>query len=389
MKRAWISLACAACLACSRPAHHDEHERHGEPHASASAHEGPHGEIPRRVSLAKEVIAAAQIKSEPARRGRIDAGVSLPGEVVADPDKSARIASPISGRIERVDFREGEVVKKGQLLATVRVPELGRLRAGQAVATAKSRAARANAKRLRALVEKGLASEQQALDAESEADALEAEAAGLRSQIGAMGGGGASSVTLRASVSGTVLFRDAVVGQPLSAEHTIGSIADLSEVWFIGRVFEKDLGKLRVGAKADVELNAYGKRTFSGSVEYIGQQVDPVARTLTARIRLKNPDSALRIGLFGSARVSAEGGEGGAEVLAVPHSALTEVGGKPVVFVRHGESEFEVHEVVLGRVGVGSTEIVSGLREGEDVVVDGVFSVKSALLRSTFAEEGH
>ncbi len=240
-----------------------------------------------------------------------------------------------------------------------------------------------------ALVDKGLASEQQALDAESEADALDAEAAGLRSQIGAMGGGGASSVTLRASVGGTVLFRDAVVGQPLSAEHTIGSIADLSEVWFVGRVFEKDLGKLRVGAKADVELNAYGKRTFSGSVEYIGQQVDPVARTLTARIRLKNPDSALRIGLFGSARVSAEGGESGGDVLAVPHSALTEVAGKPVVFVRHGEGEFEVHEVVLGRVGVGSTEIVSGLREGEQVVVDGVFSVKSALLRSTFAEEEH
>lgn len=65
MNRTWIPLACALCFGCSKPAPHDEHERHGEPGASASSHEGPHGEIPKQVSLAKEVIAAAQIRSEP------------------------------------------------------------------------------------------------------------------------------------------------------------------------------------------------------------------------------------------------------------------------------------------------------------------------------------
>jgi cobalt-zinc-cadmium efflux system membrane fusion protein len=157
----------------------------------------------------------------------------------------------------------------------------------------------------------------------------------------------------------------------------------------VARVFEKDLGRLRVGAKADVELNAYGGRTFPGVVEYIGQQVDPVARTLTARIRLANPDQLLRVGLFGTARVTVTDADAGADVLTVPHGAVTEVGGRAAVFVRHGNNEFEVHEVLLGRVGVGGTEVVSGLRAGEDVVVEGVFSVKSALLRGSLAEAEH
>ena len=389
MRWAWLPWAFAGLLACAKEAPHDDHQVQPVPAPQSSSHEAEHGEIPKKVSLSAEVIAAAGIRSEAARRRQLDTGISLPGEVVVDPDKSARIASPVSGRLERVDFREGQLVKKGHVLAAVRVPELGRLRAGRAVAQGKSRAARANANRLRALAGKGLASEQQVLDAATEADTQEAEAAGIASQMGAMGAGGGSTVALRASVSGTVLFRDAVVGQPLSPEQTIGTIADLSEVWFVARLFEKDLGRLRVGAKADVELNAYVGRTFPGPVEYIGQQVDPVARTLIARIRLENPEQALRVGLFGTARVTVTDADGGAEVLTVPHAAVTEVGGKAAVFVRHEDTEFELHEVVLGRVGVGGTEVVSGLRAGEEVVVEGVFSVKSALLRSTFAEEEH
>lgn len=389
MRWAWLPWAFAGLLACAKVAPHDDHQGQPAPAPPSSSHEEEHGEIPKKVSLSTEVIAAAGIRSEAARRRQLDTGISLPGEVVVDPDKSARIASPVSGRLERVDFREGQIVKKGHVLATVRVPELGRLRAGRAVAQAKGKAARANAKRLRALADKGLASAQQALDAETEADTLDAEASGIATQMGALGAGGGSTVALRAPVTGTVLLRDAVVGQPLGPEQTIGIIADLSEVWFVARVFEKDLGRLRVGAKTDVELNAYGGRTFPGAVEYIGQQVDPVARTLTARIRLANPDQSLRVGLFGAARVTVTDADAGAEVLTVPHGAVTEVGGKAAVFVRHGGSEFEVHEVLLGRVGVGGTEVVSGLRAGEDVVVEGVFSVKSALLRGTFAEEEH
>lgn len=290
-----------------------------------------------------------------------------------------------------VRFKEGSTIKKGDVLAVVRVPEIGKVRAAYNATTAKAAAARANAERLGSLGEKGLASKQESVSSKAEADALEAEARALNEQLGALGmgsAGGGSELVLRAPVSGIVVTRDALVGQPITAEQTIALIADLSEAWFLGRVFEKDLGRLKLGAKADVQLNAYPKERFDGSVEYLGRQIDPVARTVTARIRLTNRGDLLRIGLFGAARVSTEE-EGKGAVLVVPRTAVTEVAGKPVAFVRHADDDFELHDVILGESSLGKVEIVNGLREGEQVVVEGVFTLKSAVLRGTIAEEEH
>ncbi|MGH7271055.1 MAG: efflux RND transporter periplasmic adaptor subunit, partial [Polyangiaceae bacterium] len=160
------------------------------------------------------------------------------------------------------------------------------------------------------------------------------------------------------------------------------------EVWFLGRVFEKDLGRIRVGAPAEVELNAYPKEHFTGHVEYLAKQVDPIARTITARIRLTNRNDLLAIGLFGNARVAAgSGDEAKAPTLVVPRDALTEIGGRQALFVREPDGDFELHDVVLGDASLGKVQIVSGLREGEQVVVEGVFTLKSAVLKGAFGEE--
>jgi cobalt-zinc-cadmium efflux system membrane fusion protein len=277
------------------------------------------------------------------------------------------------------------------MLAVIRVPELGKIRAAYDASLQKAKAARANADRTKALVDARLGAQQAYLDAQAAADALEIEARSIGEQLAAMGvqssAGRAFELTLRAPISGVVLARDAVVGQPVTADQVLGSIADLSEVWFLGRVFEKDLGRLAEGASAEVELNAYTDDRFAGTVEYIGRQVDPGARTVTARIRLENRDELLRIGLFGTAHVSTGEKESHVPLIVVPRSALTEIGGKSVVFVRQSDGSFEIHEVAAGDAALGKVEIVSGLREGEDIVVDGVFTLKSVVLKGAFGDD--
>jgi membrane fusion protein, heavy metal efflux system len=357
---------------------------------SASTHtDAEHEALPRKVKLSAEVLVAANVQVAPAVREVLAETLTLAGEVAADPDKLARVSSPAAGRVEEVRIKEGANVKKGDVLVTIRVPEVGRVRSAYVATAARAAAARVNAQRLSDLLGKQLAAEQDALNAKTEADALETEAQSLKDQLGALGAGasGAFSIALRAPIAGTIIARDAVVGQPVSPEQTLGSIAALDELWFLGRVFEKDLGRLSLGARAEIRLNAYPRERFDGTVEYVGQQVDPTARAVTARVRLKNRDGLLRIGLFGTAEAALPGAEPTRARLVVPRSAVTEIADKPVVFVREAEGEFELHEVTLGRAAPGKVEILAGLREGENVVVDGVFTLKSVVLKGSFAEE--
>jgi cobalt-zinc-cadmium efflux system membrane fusion protein len=358
------------------------------PSASAPDHE-PHEELPRRIELSKKVMTDAKLQFAAVRREPLSETLSLPGEIAANPDQLARISSPAAGRIEAVRFKEGIDVKKGDVLVVLRVPEIGKVRSTFAATDAKARAARANAGRLRGLVDKRLASEQEALDAEAEAQSLEVEARSLNEQLGALGAAasGAFAITLKAPLSGRVIGRDAVVGQPVSSEQTLGTIAALDEVWFLGRVFEKDLGRVQVGANVEVALNAYPDQRFEGAVEYIGDQVDPSARTVTARVRLRNRQGMLKVGLFGTAQVELASGSAAPARLVVPRSAVTEVADKTVVFVKEGDAAFAMHDVTLGRAAPGRVEVLEGLHDGEVVVSEGAFTLKSITLKGSFAEE--
>ncbi|HXK20006.1 MAG TPA: efflux RND transporter periplasmic adaptor subunit [Polyangiaceae bacterium] len=389
MKPLHLALLLLA-LGCKREAPPSEaHERAAGAGSAEHVDEPQHEALPRKVKLTDAVIRDAKLQVAPASREVLSETLALPGEVAADPDQLARISSPAAGRIEEVRFKEGALVKKGDVLVVVRVPEIGKVRSAFVATESRAAAARANAERLNDLFSKRLAAEQEALNAKAEADALEVEARSLKDQLGALGGGtsGVFAISLRAPISGTVLARDAVVGQPVSPDQTLGSIAALDEVWFLGRVFEKDLGRLALGAGTEVRLNAYPKERFTGSVEYVGQQVDTAARAVTARVRLKNRAGLLRIGLFGTAEIAVNSLNNDVARLVVPRSAVTEIADKPVVFVREPDGDFELHEVTLGRAAPGKVEILAGLRDGEPVVTDGVFTLKSMVLKGSFAEE--
>ena len=385
----WALASSAALVGCKEKKGADV----APPPAAESAHadEPAHEELPRRVHLTAEVIIAAKIATAKVAREALEMVLELPGEVAADPDRSARVTAPIAGRIERLAFTEGAAVKARDLLAVVRVADLADRHGAFAGAVARAEAAKTNATRLDALAAEGIASERDRIAAHGEATALDAEAKAAAERLRALGLGATgkpgSLIELRAPIAGIIVARDAVIGQPVDPDHPIATIVELGQVWFLGRVFESDLARVAAGALAEVQLNAYPEERFHGPVELVGRQIDPVARTVTARIRLQNRGDLLRLGLFGTARIAIAGAARGAPALVVPRGAIAEINGKSVVFVRHLDDDFELHPVVLGRAALGKIEVLSGLREGEDVVVEGAFTLKSLVLKSTFAED--
>jgi cobalt-zinc-cadmium efflux system membrane fusion protein len=142
-----------------------------------------------------------------------------------------------------------------------------------------------------------------------------------------------------------------------------------------------------VGAAADVRLNAYPNEVFSGSVESVGRALDPIARTVLARVAVQNRNDLLKVGLFGTAHIVVADNVERTARPVVPLAAVTQIANHDCVFVRQPDGDFEVHRVTLGRTAGGKAEVVAGLRAGEQVVVDGVFTLKSAVLKSTFGEE--
>lgn len=360
----------------------------------ATEKHGPHDDIPSRVRLSDAAQRDARLRLEEVQQSRLAPTVDLTGEVVADPDRMARVAARAAGRVVDVRFKEGEVVTKGAVLVVMECPELARARALLTSASARAAAALQNAQRLESMAQQGLATTQLAAGAMAEAKALNADALAARQSLAAFGLGtepgaadAASRLTLRAPISGVVVARNAVVGETVGAERTFATVVDLERAYFQARLFERNLAAVLPGLHADVHLNAYPDAVISGVVESVGYQVDPVARTVVARIAVPNTDGTLRLGLFGTARVAIRGAAVGNEVLTIPLSAVTRIGAEPVAFVAHAGGDYEAHPLVLGASAAGRVEVLSGLSLGEKVVVEGVFALKSVLLKSTFGEE--
>lgn len=399
-----MSLLVALALACGpratgEPAERGEHADHAEPEAHgehAEDHhedEPAHGAMPRRVRLAPQVMIDAGVTDEPATRASLAETIQVVGELAADPDRTAQIAARVAGTLASLDFREGDAVTEGQVLATIRAPSLGSLRSDLAALQARASTARSNMLRLEALAVRNMASTQELAAARGESAALDAEARAAGQRLTALGVGrtGETLYTLRATISGIVTERAPVLGQAVTAETTVAKIVNLDEVWFLARIFEHNVDQVHLGSPAEIQLNAHPDERYQGRVVYLAHVVDPHARTLTARIVLKNHDARLRLGMFGTASIALPGDDPalGDIPLVVPRSALTEVDGRPAVFVRHADDDFELHDVVLGAADPGRVAIVHGLRDGERVVTNGVHTLKSVLLRGTFADEDH
>ncbi|HET7789137.1 MAG TPA: efflux RND transporter periplasmic adaptor subunit [Myxococcales bacterium] len=387
----FAAFTVLALVACHRTQTEPAQAEKGASTPKEHGDEEQHEELPRLVKLSPEVIRDARVRTASARKQRLTATVELNGQIVPDPGAYAIIGARTSGRLDRVLVREGDRVRARQAIAVISSPEVGKLRGELAGVSAKAAAARRNATRLRELFGQRLGSEQEAIAAEADATAAEAERDALSRTLRGLGatvgaGPDSSAVVLSSPVDGSVVQLDASLGQMVEPSHNVAIVADLARVWFQAQVFEKDLPRVAEGAAAEVRLNGYPDHVFTAHVSRISGQVDPQARTVTARLALRDPDRTLRLGLFGTARISVPGEVQG-EQIVVPFSAVTEIGDVKAVFVRHPDGDFELHEVRLGESAGGLVAVISGLKDGEEVAVSGVHTLKSAVLKATMEEE--
>ena len=346
------------------------------------------------IKIDSEVSKDVNLHSTQVSTGEFQEAISLIGEVVADPDRVTKISARIPGRVTEVRFIEGVRVKKGQVLIVLESPEAARSKSKYLSTLSRVNAVERNAKRIRELVNLKLAAEQEAINAESELKVQESELRADKGNLLALGipvpdttnansgGDNSGRIEILSPLDGIILSREIVKGSQVDAITSLATIGNLDSVWFMVKLFEKDLGKVAEGDLARVKLNPYPNEEFEGRLMYIGNQIDLGSRTVSGRIVLKNKNNMAKIGLFGTAELYTSD----YNVLAVPVDAIAPMQGKDYVFVEEKPGEYKAREVKLGRKNSTIVEVLSGLTTGEYIVDQGIFTLKSKFLKSTFGE---
>jgi cobalt-zinc-cadmium efflux system membrane fusion protein len=380
LRTSTIFVATLALAACGRG---PETSSTPAPAASATA-EAPHEEAPNTVEVDEGMLRDLRITTRPVESRTGGDLVMLLGELAVDQRAYAEVGTPVAARVTRLPVNAGDAVRSGQTLAELTSPELARERAEYLSASARLRLAEAALERKRGLAAERIAPLREVQEAESAAGEARAALRASRASIAAFGvdppadeSDGATSpvFVLRSPVSGSVIERTAVIGQLLDPSAPAFRIGNLSTLWLTVHAFERDAVRIRQGVTARLSFPALPGQDFAGAVTMVGRHVERESRTVPVRIDVKNRDNVLRPGMSATATLPV--GESGAAILTVPVASVQRVRNEWCVFLQKDASHFEVRRIGRGRDLGGDVEVLSGLRVGETVVVEGAFLLKA------------
>ncbi len=390
-------MAAASCTSSEEQPDGEHSEEHGE-HEEAGGHEEG------IVQLRPEAAARIDIRVEPVEERRVSVVLSTTGRVDFDQDHLAHVSPRISGRIHEVLASLGQQVEAGDALAVIDSIELGQAKSAFLQAKAQLNLARRTLEREEGLLADLISSEQAVLEARATYEGTLADFQAARQRLALIGlskkeikavryeAKDAALFTLRSPIDGTVMEKHINLGEIVSPNTNLYTIADLGKLWIWIDVYERDLGGVHLGDDVSLKVDAYPDQTFVAKVSYVRDQVDADTRTARARIDVDNADGHLKPGMFASVTVTDPHGREGQEaprVLAVPASAVQRDGDAFVAFVRIGENRYERRVLRIGRRTKTYVEVLDGLSAGEPVAVTSVFILKSEAAKESMGGGEH
>jgi cobalt-zinc-cadmium efflux system membrane fusion protein len=364
---------------------HAGEEQAGEEHGGEGmAEEGV-------LAVDAEVLRDLKLTTFPVELRPGGEGLTALGELKVNEGAYAEVGVPIPARVVRLVASPGQLVRRGQPLAELQSVELGQARAQRTAAQARAELARQTVERKRGLAAERIVSRGELQRAEADAAEAAANLRAAESAVSALGvgtgGRDLSGFALLSPVSGTVLERMAVQGQMADPSRSLFRIGDLSRLWLVVQAPERDVVRVRTGSPAEIALAALPGQKLRGEVDWVGREVDAHSRTVPVRIVLPNEDGRLKPGMFATAWIGT--GAEGEKVVAVPAVALQRMDDRWVVFLPRGEGRFEVRPVERGRDLGNEVAVLSGLKPGERVVVEGAFVLRAEAEKKEGGGEHH
>jgi cobalt-zinc-cadmium efflux system membrane fusion protein len=340
----------------------------------------------------------ANIKIEEVSLRSLENVLQVPGNVQFNENKLAHVGSRVPGRVVEVRANLGDKVKQGDSLAIIDSTELGTAQSEYLKAKANFLAQEKAYERAKKLLEGKAISLGEYQKREAEYMTVRAEFKAAEDKLHLLGLSEAevkhigsehvinSKVAVRAPFSGTVVERHATLGEVIEPAANLFTLADLSTLWVIADLPEKDITLAKTGLPVEIKVSSYPDEVFKGTVAYIADQIDPSTRTVKVRTEVDNSLGKLKPEMFATIFITTQIMS---DVLAIPQEAVQTDGNKKIVFIDKGNGGFEKREVSLGNQVDSFYQVVSGVKPGERIVTKGSFLLKSEAEKGEIGGHGH
>lgn len=325
----------------------------------------------------------------------VDRGASgrthLTGRLVWDEDATVRVYTPVAGRIRRLRANVGDRVAANGPLAEIDSPDFGQAQADAHKADADLVMTQRALERARELFAHGAAPQKDVEAAEDAVAGAQAEQERAASRLALYGAADARTVdqlfTLRSPLAGIVVERNVNLGQELRSDLMLANapqllapqfiVSDPRRLWVMLDVTEMDMPLLQAGQRLHISTRALPGRTFDGTLDSVGQALDPSTRTVKARGSVDNSDLSLKAEMYVDVEVDADGNA--APAVAVASPAVVSKDDRQYVFVETAPNVYERREVQVGTESSGRVFLLHGVRPGERVLVDGSLLIEDLL----------
>jgi cobalt-zinc-cadmium efflux system membrane fusion protein len=295
--------------------------------------------------------------------------ISSPASVEANPSKRANIFPPFNGRIVRLFVNMGDPVRSGQSLFEIYSPEAAEVQTEFISAKSALAQAERELRRKEALHERGISSLRELEEAQTAYEIAQSEKEGITQKMNITGlsltspGG---PLVVKSPINGRIVALDVASGEFINeAEEPLLIIADLSTVWVTASIQEKDLRFINKDLNVSIKFTAYPGETFEGKVLFVNDILDAETRTTRVRIEIDNPDFKIKPGMFANVNfhTSPE------PAIVVPPGAVLQRRDFNYVYVETAPHTFEMRKVTTGETIDNQVIVLSGLTEGEKVIV--------------------
>lgn len=367
------------------------------------------------ITLSLEQEKNAKITTDFAKNMELDMTITIPAQFRAQNTLVDKIYAPLNGKIEKIFVEPGIVVKKGQEIALIKTDEIGAIQleflekildieGSIKEMTAQCNLSKQEYEREHTLYNEKISSlaDYQKARAQMEKDkatlnSLQNKKSALvnvyRQRLAVYGGSidtvlktrkAYPYVSLKASKGGIVLERNVNENEFIEKDKELFNIADLSTIWLVGYAFEKDASKLTTGEKVTGKLEeGENKNTLSdkieGTLSYVSPILDNTTKTLEVRADIENKDFKIKPNMYAEMFVDI----GKYETLVIPNDSIEQYGDFSFAYVKIKPNTYEERKLEIGHKNDKYTEILSGIKEGEEVVVEGAFSLLGESIKNS------